>query len=304
MFKKLLKHDFRAVGRGWWIIGLTLLAAFFFCTLGFRIGIDSFMEMILWSEDATVSSDGTLEVLSAMFGMLLVMASYLGFLFITSAGAIGTEIMIYWRFYKHLYTDEGYLTFTLPVSRKQILRSKTVNALIWECILLAVCTVGVLFMLLIVPPMENGGFGINPIVYTSIFGTALPAAWEAIGGWIIVFILMLVPLSLLSMIASVSIIQFCITLGSVIVKKFKLLAAIGVYYVVNTVVSVVAYVVYWFAAIFMSTGIATFFETASTNVICATVTLFMLIVCTILASFAAVFYFATRNLLERKLNLA
>ena len=152
--------------------------------------------------------------------------------------------------------------------------------------------------------MENGGFGINPIVYTSIFGTALPAAWEAIGGWIIVFILMLVPLSLLSILSSISIIQFCITLGSVIVKKFKLLAAIGVYYVVNTVVSVVGYVVYWLAAIFMGTGIATFFETASTNVICATVTLFVLIVCTILASFAAVFYFATRNLLERKLNLA
>ena len=114
----------------------------------------------------------------------------------------------------------------------------------------------------------------------------------------------MIPLTVISLLASIILIQFCITLGSVIVKRFKLLAAIGVYYVVNTVVSVVGYVVYWFAAIFMGTGIATFFETASTNVICATVTLFVLIVCTILASFAAVFYFATRNLLERKLNLA
>ena len=301
MFKKLLKHDFRAVGRGWWIIGLTLLAAFFFCTLGFRIGIDSVINAF---SNINSSSDGVLETLSAMFGMLLVMASYLGFLFITSAGAIGTEIMIYWRFYKHLYTDEGYLTFTLPVSRKHILRSKTLNALIWMGILFIVAFVGVLFMLLIVSPMENGGFGINPIVYTWFFGTALPEVWGAIGGWLIVFILMFVPLSLLSILSSISIIQFCITLGSVIVKKFKLLAAIGVYYVVTSVVSVVGYVIYWFAAIFMSTGIATFFETASNNVICATVTLFVLIICTILASFAAVFYFATRNLLERKLNLA
>lgn len=302
MYKKLLKHDFRAIGRGWWIIGITLLAAFVVCALGFRAGIDSLV--ILWSEDATASSVGSLDVLSAMFGMLLVMASYFGFLFIISAGAIGTEIMIYWRFYKHLYTDEGYLTFTLPVSRKQVLRSKTVNALIWECILFAVITVGVLFLLLVVPPMENGGFGINPIVYTSIFGTALPAAWEAIGGWIIVFILMLVPLSLLSILSSISIIQFCITLGSVIVKKFKLLAAIGVYYVVTSVVSTATSVISWFASIFLSTGIITFLETASTNVICASVTLILLIVCVIMASFAAVFYFATRNLLERKLNLA
>ena len=239
MFKKLLKHDFRAVGRGWWIIGLTLLATFFFCTLGFRFGIDSFMEVILWSEDAASTSDGSLEVLSAMFGMLIVMASYLSFLFITSAGAIGTEIMIYWRFYKHLYTDEGYLTFTLPVSRKHILRSKTLNALIWLGMLFIIDFVGVLFMLLIVPPMANGGFGINPIVYTWFFGTALPEVWGAIGGWLIVFILMLVPLSLLSILSSISIIQFCITLGAVIVKKFKLLAAIGVYYVVTSVVSVV-----------------------------------------------------------------
>lgn len=302
MYKKLLKHDFRAIGRGWWIIGITLLAAFVVCALGFRAGIDSLV--ILWSEDATASSVGSLDVLSAMFGMLLVMASYFGFLFIISAGAIGTEIMIYWRFYKHLYTDEGYLTFTLPVSRKQVLRSKTVNAIIWECILFAVITVGLLFLLLVVPPMENGGFGINPIVYTSIFGTALPAAWEAIGGWIIVFILMLVPLSLLSILSSISIIQFCITLGSVIVKKFKLLAAIGVYYVVTSVVSTATSVISWFASIFLSTGIITFLETASTNVICASVTLILLIVCAIMASFAAVFYFATRNLLERKLNLA
>ena len=301
MFKKLLKHDFRAVGRGWWIIGLTLLAAFIVCTLGFRIGIDSVANAF---SSIDPSSDGFLETLSAMFGILMVFGSYLGLLFLLSASAIGTEIMIYWRFFKHLYTDEGYLTFTLPVSRKHILRSKTLNALIWMSMLFIVAFVGVLFMLLIVPPMDNGGFGINPIVYTSIFGTALPAAWEAIGGWLIVFILLMIPLTVISLLASIILIQFCITLGSVIVKRFKLLAAIGVYYVVNTVVSVVGYVVYWFAAIFMGTGIATFFETASTNVICATVTLFVLIVCTILASFAAVFYFATRNLLERKLNLA
>ena len=301
MFKKLLKHDFRAVGRGWWIIGLTLLAAFFFCTLGFRIGIDSVANAF---SSIDPSSDGFLETLYATFGMLMVLGSYLGLLFLSSASAIGTDIMIYWRFFKHLYTDEGYLTFTLPVSRKHILRSKTLNALIWMGILFIISFVGVLFMLLIVPPMENGGFGINPIVYTWFFGTALPAAWKAIGGWLIVFILLMIPLSLLSILSSISIIQFCITLGSVIVKKFKLLAAIGVYYVVTSVVSTVGYVIYWFAAAFMGTGIATFFETASTNVICATVTLFVLIVCTILASFAAVFYFATRNLLERKLNLA
>ena len=301
MFKKLLKHDFRAVGRGWWIIGVTLLAAFFFCSLGFRLGIDSIINAF---SNIDPSSEGTLEALSAMFGMLLMFAAYLGLLFLVSAGAIGTEIMIYWRFYKHLYTDEGYLTFTLPVSRKQILRSKTVNALIWQGLLLAVSFVGVLFLLIIVPPMENGGFGINPIVFTWLFGTALPEVWGAIGGWLIVFILLMIPLTVTSLLASISIIQFCITLGSVIVKKLKLLAAIGVYYVVNSIVSTVGYVVYWLASIFLSTGIATFFETASTNVICATVTLFMLIICAIIASFAAVFYFATRNLLERKLNLA
>ena len=304
MFKKLLKHDLRSVGRGWWIVGVTLLAAFIFFSFSFRLGFDSFMKMFLFAAEDISSTDGILEVYSAFFGSLVIMLSYIGLLFLIAAASIATEIMIYWRFYKHLYTDEGYLTFTLPASRKHILRSKTINAMVWEILLLAVIFIGFLFLLLIAPSMKDGGFGINPIVYTWFFGTALPEIWGTIGGWLIVYILLLIPMTVISALSSVSIIQFCITLGSVVVKKYKLLAAIGFYYVVNSIFGAVASAVSWFAMFFFSTAIATFIETASTNITCASIALILLICCVINASFAAVFYFATRNLLERKLNLA
>ncbi|MDO5291891.1 MAG: hypothetical protein Q4F05_03985 [bacterium] len=44
---------------------------------------------------------------------------------------IGSIIYIIYRFYKNLFTDEGYLTFTLPVSRMQIIGSKYLVSCSW-----------------------------------------------------------------------------------------------------------------------------------------------------------------------------
>ncbi|MDO5521326.1 MAG: hypothetical protein Q4G58_12610 [bacterium] len=44
---------------------------------------------------------------------------------------IGSIIYIVYRFYKNLFTDEGYLTFTLPVSRMQIIGSKYLVSCSW-----------------------------------------------------------------------------------------------------------------------------------------------------------------------------
>ena len=50
------------------------------------------------------------------------------------------------RFYRSMYCDEGYLTHTLPVSKKQLLTAKILTAVLWQIIItLAVAvSVGVL----------------------------------------------------------------------------------------------------------------------------------------------------------------
>lgn len=43
-----------------------------------------------------------------------------------------TLVLMVYRFYKNLMTDEGYLMFTLPVSRSQLIWSKLLVALVWS----------------------------------------------------------------------------------------------------------------------------------------------------------------------------
>ena len=299
MFKKLLKHDIRSVGRFWWILGAALFFTMLATGLIFRIGI----ETMLYATNTALEYNPAfiLVVLIMMFAM---MGSYFGFIIMLAIAGIGTEILVYWRFYKNLYTDEGYLTFTLPVSRKQILRSKTINAMIWLTLLGVIAAVGIFIIMLIVPPVEDSGYIlINPVIIKGVF-TALSEIWDAIGGWLIVYVLLSIPLFLLSVFCTVSFTQFCITVGSVIVKKLKLLVGIGIYYVVYNLIGTVTYVGSWFAVLFLIDGIVDFFEAASVNVACLAVTIVMVMAGLMLASFGAIFYFATRNLIERKLNLA
>ncbi len=51
---------------------------------------------------------------------------------------VGTSIYLAVRYYRSMYSNEGYLTHTLPVTSNQILLSKMINFSIWE-LLSAVC---------------------------------------------------------------------------------------------------------------------------------------------------------------------
>ena len=106
-----------------------------------------------------------------------------------------TMVLIYVRFYKNLYTDEGYLTFTLPVSRKQILLSKTLNAFIWYILHgLLVAVALFLFILFAIPP--EGNALINTELFKGI-GGLFSELWSICGAWLILIIVELVILMLL-----------------------------------------------------------------------------------------------------------
>lgn len=51
-----------------------------------------------------------------------------------AAGSIGVTFAITTRYYKNVYTDEGYLTNTLPVTARQIILSKLFVGIIWSMI--------------------------------------------------------------------------------------------------------------------------------------------------------------------------
>ena len=96
MLSKLLKYEFRATGRIMLPVYALLLVSCGGCTL-FGSLLGRYPESTVLSVVQTVFA--TLFGVTT-FGMLLL-----------------TLVLMVYRFYKNLMTDEGYLMFTLPVSR-------------------------------------------------------------------------------------------------------------------------------------------------------------------------------------------
>ena len=69
--------------------------------------------------------DETLAWYSVMALMLSIFLYYFGIIGCT----LGTTLIVVVRFYKTCYTDQGYLTHTLPVTPHQLLNSKILTAI-------------------------------------------------------------------------------------------------------------------------------------------------------------------------------
>lgn len=74
---------------------------------------------------------------------ILLILGLVGYVFILFSATLLTTVCNVVRYYKSLYTTEGYLTFTLPATTTEILSAKMLVAIIWQvvtciCVLLSV----------------------------------------------------------------------------------------------------------------------------------------------------------------------
>ena len=222
--------------------------------------------------------------------------------FFIIASAIVTWILIYLRFYRNLYTDEGYLTFTLPVSRGTLLASKTANAVIWSTLQMLLYGVCLLIFLLIAPPAEKGE-GFFNLTFFEGLASVVSNAWTEVGAWLLVYIAEILLLILFSFVYSASLVHFCITVGSILAKKLKLLAAIGVYYVVTMVLNTATQILRTIFVFSYSGGLYELIDNVAEAMAEPVFALMLGIVVAISAALACVMYCVTQNTLERKLNL-
>lgn len=124
MLSKLLKQEFRATSRIMLpVYGLLLLS-------GVSAGLLALLSGHYPDSDA-MDTVATLAI--TVYGFVAV-----GAVLLTMA------LMVY-RFYKNLMTDEGYLMFTLPVSRSQLLWAKLIVSTVWSALTVLL---GILSMLL------------------------------------------------------------------------------------------------------------------------------------------------------------
>ena len=203
MFAKLLKHEWKSSSK---ILGLLSLAA---------LGAGIVGTILLQVQNHIPNNSIWQDISTTVFGpiMTLVVVTLIAYIF-------GSMIYLVYRFYKNKFTDEGYLTFTLPVTTRQIFLASLVNMTGWIAIVYLVVILDALLMMLLGVRMNS----INRIVLEG-----LPDFLRNVGyGGMLYLVVATAHTCVLAMTS--------ITVGNVVAKKHKVLAAFGVYYLMNFVI--------------------------------------------------------------------
>ncbi len=287
MLRKLLKYDLDAVWRIWLPLAVSVPVMALITSLFIRAMVEE-----------TFSPEGLIAVMLGLMLTFTVMALVILWvgLFIT------TPLLCYTHFYKHFFTDRGYLTFTLPVPRRDLYLSKVVNAFIWSVgnVLVTLLSAGILLLLL--PTSEEVTQFINPVLF-EVLGSSFQFLWSNVGAWLIVYILEILLLLVIVSLCNIGLFHLAITAGSVIAKKRKALCAVGIYLGINYGISFVAQ----FFLIFLASPLASFSYMLSQLPLqrqCGVLAVGLLIVMLVLSILAAIYHFVALHLIERKLNLS
>lgn len=282
--RKLLKYDFKEIFKIWWIATVAAIATSALGAMCLRV----LLEMV---ETNTVDSlPMTLIMISCVLGIA---ASY----FALIAYSVVVLFFIMKRFYCHLFTDEGYLTFTLPVKRSALLGSKLLTAFF-------VNAMSTVIELLCLGFYLAALFSYSPFIrhellqaLQDMFGELALVTNGFLPVYIAEFVLYLLASSLFGTLFGF----LCITIGSIVAKRQKILASIGIYYAGNVVVSGATQIVFTI----LSNVSFLFFENFSGStrelVALALIGLFFVLV---MGGLALLCWFLILRLLKRRLNLA
>ncbi len=210
MLKTLLKYDLRSVFKYWWLVAASSLAL---CVAG-----GGCITVLRSERDIP-------QIVEASVILLLVFA-VIGIV----AFALFCTIILFVRFYKNFFTDEGYLTFTLPVKCSQLLNSKLLTTLY-----MAFATVfGIGFNTLVMLAIGFYDKFFN-IKYWRIFFDVIREIWQQLKGYTVVYLIELLVLAVLTVLFSFMFLYCCITLASIITKKARVITSIGIYYGANMI---------------------------------------------------------------------
>ena len=275
MLKKLLKYDFNAIFKYWWIGALT---TFILSFVGAGCG------SILETEKDLPESVS----IFATIGLVLIVLSFFAFI-------IMNALLVYIRFYKHLFSDEGYLTFTLPIKRNQILASKLLSgglATFFTAIITAINS-AIIFLITFKKDFFYQGWkkdfdiSVNRLIANHGIFNLVIESLEIV----LIFILSIILITLFT--------YLCITIGAIISKKAKLASVIGIYYGASTLMIIFMYIFYFFGIDALNGWITSLPE----NQEYAVLPVLLLLILLTLLMLCLVIYTLIDWLIDRKLNL-
>lgn len=116
MLGKLLKHEFIATKR--------IYLPIYFVTIVLALIVNGFYTL----QSRFFDEESSLSVISRIFIVFFIVI----FILVLLCCMISGTVISLYRFYKNVFTDEGYLTNTLPVKPINILLSKLITGIVWS----------------------------------------------------------------------------------------------------------------------------------------------------------------------------
>ena len=205
---------------------------------------------------------------------------------------IGTTIFFYIRFYRNLYTDQGYLMHTLPVSSNELLLSKLFVAFIWRAISTIVCTIAISA---IVVGMMGPDYRKDFVDEMKDFfrETTMSDAQS------IVFIIVMITLAIGSALFTILMGYAAISIGQQFARN-KVIASVGIYLGIRFLINIISNIIsqgFFFSRAFDN---AQYYD--SDNAAQAFLLILIVIDLLIIAGCIA-FYFISNQFMDKKLNL-
>lgn len=210
MLRKLIKYDLRSLSRFLVILHAFLLVSAFL------------VRFFLMSRIHADTSENEMQFLLITIILLCTM--------LLSGISIGTQLLVAVRFYRNLFTDEGYLTRTLPVTNRQHLMSKTVAGTIWCAINLALIYLSL--YIIVWTPFISSVITENKQELLEELGLSGTYDMASFRNVMIVYFLF----NLISCISTVVMIYASITIGQLF-SGHRVLGAVAAYFVISTVIS-------------------------------------------------------------------
>lgn len=264
MLTKLIKYDLKSLARILIPTNLFLLIY----ALGARLVITSGLSQEL--------PNFIIGLGIAIYIILLVLINYI------------TLFAVLYRFYKNLFTDEGYLTLTLPVTPSQHLLAKTISGTFWVVLSYLVLTSSILIVVLVPDVIKHS----DMLMSEMSKAMEMPAS---------LFLTSTFMVGLISCFSALPFYYVCIALGQLF-NKHRLLAAVVLFFAISSVVGVLSLVV-----LFVAGTSPLIFEPASElaevgNVQNLLITSYT-VSCILVIVQAVISYIVTLYVMKKKINL-
>lgn len=242
--------------------------------------------------------DETLAWYSVMALMLSIFLYYFGIIGCT----LGTTLIVVVRFYKTCYTDQGYLTHTLPVTPHQLLNSKILTAIFTHLLMIfaiilsifIILQVGIHHVFSFIPDYSYAELRHE---FSIVFADILDSFEDEFGLRLGLYIAYFLFYCIVGVISNVITLFGCVSLGQ-LYAKHRIVGAIAAYFLLQFVMMIIGYI----TAIPMYTRMlaGTYYDNATVFGIMSP-TMNMSLLTTVLLAVAM--YFVNLHMMTKKLNL-